>query len=49
MVLNGLGTACTFSALNMPAVSGVPDRDQGLAGALLIPLRTPTAHNAPAR
>ncbi|MFF2510462.1 hypothetical protein [Streptomyces sp. NPDC058086] len=31
------------------AVSGVPDRDQGLAGALLIPLRTPTAHNTPAR
>ncbi|MEU9371975.1 MFS transporter [Streptomyces avermitilis] len=35
MVLNGLGTACTFPALNMLAVSGVPDRDQGLAGALL--------------
>ncbi len=35
MVLNGLGTAATFPALNMSAVAGVPDRDQGLAGALL--------------
>ncbi|MFD5389702.1 hypothetical protein ACFWMG_33260 [Streptomyces sp. NPDC127074] len=35
MVLNGLGTAATFPALNMSAVTGVPDRDQGLAGALL--------------
>ncbi|AEW99591.1 MFS transporter [Streptantibioticus cattleyicolor] len=35
MVLNGLGTAATFPALNMSAVSGVADRDQGLAGALL--------------
>ncbi|GHF15818.1 MFS transporter [Streptomyces spiralis] len=35
MLLNGLGTAATFPALNMSAVTGVPDRDQGLAGALL--------------
>ncbi|MFJ4333529.1 MULTISPECIES: MFS transporter [unclassified Streptomyces] len=35
MVVNGIGTAATFPALNMSAVSGVPDRDQGLAGALL--------------
>ncbi|MFH8982072.1 MFS transporter [Streptomyces varsoviensis] len=35
MVVNGIGTAATFPALNMSAVAGVPDRDQGLAGALL--------------
>lgn len=35
MVVNGIGTAATFPALNMSAVTGVPDRDQGLAGALL--------------
>ncbi|WP_235215347.1 MFS transporter [Phaeacidiphilus oryzae] len=35
MVLNGLGTAAVFPALNLSAVAGVPDRDQGLAGALL--------------
>ncbi|MBB5937591.1 MFS transporter [Streptomyces zagrosensis] len=35
MVLNGLGTAATFAALTMSAIAGVPDRDQGLAGALL--------------
>ncbi|MET9147209.1 MFS transporter [Streptomyces sp. NPDC004042] len=35
MVVNGIGTAATFPALNMSAVTEVPDRDQGLAGALL--------------
>ncbi|MEU4656133.1 MFS transporter [Streptomyces sp. NPDC023723] len=35
MVVNGIGTAATFPALTMSAVAGVPDRDQGLAGALL--------------
>ncbi|MFD0317743.1 MFS transporter [Streptomyces flavalbus] len=35
MVVNGIGTAATFPALNMSAVTGVPDRDQGLAGAVL--------------
>ncbi|MEU1330623.1 MFS transporter [Streptomyces sp. NPDC005865] len=35
MVVNGIGTAATFPALSMSAVAGVPDRDQGLAGALL--------------
>ncbi|WP_327299538.1 MFS transporter [Streptomyces sp. NBC_01197] len=35
MVVNGISTAATFPALNMSAVTGVPDRDQGLAGALL--------------
>ncbi|MDT0610977.1 MFS transporter [Streptomyces lancefieldiae] len=35
MVVNGIGTAATFPALNMAAVARVPDRDQGLAGALL--------------
>ncbi|MDT0410113.1 MULTISPECIES: MFS transporter [Streptomyces] len=35
MVLNGAGTAATFPALNMSAVAGIPDREQGLAGALL--------------
>ncbi|MEU6479216.1 MFS transporter [Streptomyces sp. NPDC047017] len=35
MIVNGIGTAATFPALNMSAVAGVPDRDQGLAGALL--------------
>nr|WP_261399434.1 MFS transporter [Streptomyces misionensis] len=35
MVVNGIGTAATFPALNTSAVAGVPDRDQGLAGALL--------------
>ncbi|MFE2376153.1 MFS transporter [Streptomyces sp. NPDC059398] len=35
MVVNGIGTAAAFPTLNMGAVAGVPDRDQGLAGALL--------------